>query len=129
MDIQDIMDSLGIQGPMTPEKAQAIKDAIKAILQSRQSVSPGKGGGAGGGNGGGSGGGGAGGLGGSNTELSIDPNLLQPSKKNKPQKNNDLEVEDPDDVLSKVKQNEPNENESEESQEEESGVNGAGSSC
>lgn len=48
MNIQDIMDSLGIEGPMTPEKAKAIKDAVQAILQSRQpkpTVPPGGGGG------------------------------------------------------------------------------------
>ena len=49
MNIQDIMDSLGIEGPMTPEKAKAIKDAVQAILQSRRPMPPGGGGGGGGG--------------------------------------------------------------------------------
>jgi hypothetical protein len=42
-------------------------------------------------------------------DLPVDPNLLQPSQKNRPQNNDDLEIEDPDDVLSKVKQNGPQE--------------------
>lgn len=96
MNIQDIMDSLGIEGPMTPEKAKAIKDAVQAILQSRQPLPPG-------------GGGGGGGWGPTEMDLPIDPNLLQPSQKNRPQNNDDLEIEDPDDVLSKVKQNGPQE--------------------
>lgn len=95
MNIQDIMDSLGIEGPMTPEKAKAIKDAVQAILQSRQpkpTVPPG---------------GGGGDWGPIEMDLPVDPNLLQPSQKNKPQNTDDLEIEDPDDVLSKVKQNGP----------------------
>lgn len=111
MNIQDMMDSLGIEGPMTPEKAKAIKDAVQAILQSRQPIPPG-------------GGGGGGGRGPIEMDLPVDPNLLQPSQKNKPQSTNDLEIEDPDDVLSKVKQNGPQM--PQEDEQEEQGKKGQG---
>ena len=111
MNIQDIMNSLGIEGPMTPEKAKAIKDAVQAILQSRQPMPPVPPGGGGGGGGG-------------QIDLPIDPNLLQPSQKNKLQSTDDLEIEDPDDVLSKVKQNGPQM--PQEDEQEEQGKKGQG---
>ena len=107
MNIQDIMDSLGIEGPMTPEKAKAIKDAIQAILQSRQPMPPLRGSG-----------------GEVEKDLPIDPNLLQPSQKNRPQRTGGLEIEDPDDVLSKVQQNGPQM--PQEDEQEEQGKKGKG---
>jgi hypothetical protein len=57
-------------------------------------------------------------------DLPVDPNLLQPSQKNRPQNNDDIEIEDPDDVLSKVKQNGPQM--PQEDEQEEQGKKGQG---
>jgi hypothetical protein len=59
-------------------------------------------------------------------DLPIDPNLLQPSQKNRPQNNDDIEIEDPDDVLSKVKQNGPQEENPSENNDNGEGSKGEG---
>lgn len=75
---------------MASDKRQAAMDAIEEILKSRMpapTVPPG------------------GGMGGQSDDIEIDPDLLQPSQKNAPDEGGQARVNDPDNVLDKVKQN------------------------
>ena len=89
--IQDILKSLNIDLD-NPEAKQGAIEALQAILDSRKPS----------GNVGGS-------MSGSNETIEMDPNLILPSQKNTPEIPNDLdiEIEDEDDVLSQIKQNNP----------------------
>lgn len=92
MDINDILNSLGID-LTNPEAKRGAVEAIQAILDSRtppQELD---------------GAGGAGG-GGAEIDIEIDPDLLQPSQKfNQPENDEDIEIEDEEDILSQVKRN------------------------
>lgn len=94
MEINEILASLGID-LTNPEARKGAMEAIDAILASRIDLS-------------GIGGGGLpGGKPAEPIEVEIDPDLLQPSVKHHPPMNNDddIEVEDEEDLLSKVKHN------------------------
>lgn len=97
MDIKDILNSLGID-LANPEAKRGAIEAIQAILDSR--TPPPDMGGAGGG-----------GMvpPGKEIDVEIDPDLLQPSQKfsNKPESDEDIEIEDEEDILSQIKRNEP----------------------
>ena len=87
MDIDKILQDLGID-LSNPEARRGAIDAIDAILSSREPPID-LGGGAGGG--------------GAPIDVEIDPDLIQPSPKHQPPAGPDAEIEDPDDVLSKMK--------------------------
>ena len=95
VDIESILSSLGLDLTNPDVKKGAI-EAIDAILGSRQPLDDMSGGGAGG----------AGG----EQDIEIDPDLLQPSIKNKPQgSSDDIEINDEDDILKDVKHNDSDE--------------------
>lgn len=91
MDIKDILDSLGLD-LTNPEVKRGVADAIEAILSSR--IPPNLSGGAGGG-------------GGEEIEVELDPDLIQPSIKHNStaQDTEDIEIEDEDEILDKIKHN------------------------
>jgi hypothetical protein len=92
MDINDILNSLGID-LTNPEAKRGAVEAIQAILNSR--TPPPKTGG----------GGGASAA--KEIDVEIDPDLLQPSQKfNQPENDEDIEIEDEEDILSQIKSNE-----------------------
>ena len=98
MDIESILSSLGLD-LTNPEVKKGAMEAIDAILSSRQPLDDMSGGGAGG----------AGGASGEQ-DVEIDPDLLQPSIKNKPQgSSDDIEINDEDDILKDVKHNDSDE--------------------
>lgn len=82
-----------------PEVVKGALGALDAILASRQ---------AGGGSGGSGGGGG-------DMEVELDPELIMPSSKGSADVDDDFEIEDEDDILSKIKQNKSEEEDSSES--------------
>lgn len=82
-----------------PEVVKGALGALDAILASRQ---------AGGGSGGSGGGGG-------DMEVELDPELIMPSSKSSADVDDDFEIEDEDDILSKIKQNKSEEEDSSES--------------
>ena len=92
MDINDILADLGLD-LSNPDVKRGALEAIDAILTSRMPpMSLG-------------GGGGAGGMSGT-MDVEIDPDLIQPSQKHQPEESNDdIEIEDEEDLLSKVKRN------------------------
>ena len=95
MDIESILNSLGLD-LTNPEVKKGAMEAIDAILGSRQPLDNMSGGGAGGASG--------------EQDVEIDPDLLQPSIKNKPQENSDdIEINDEDDILKDVKHNDSDE--------------------
>lgn len=97
MNIKDILDSLGLD-LTNPEVKRGAAEAIEAILASRQPMpSSGMSGGEG--------------QGGNTVDLDIDPDLLQPSVKQKPTglDDADIEVEDDEHILDQVKHNESEE--------------------
>ena len=95
MDIESILSSLGLD-LTNPEVKKGAMEAIDAILGSRQPLDNMAGGIAGSASG--------------EQDVEIDPDLLQPSIKNKPQENSDdIEINDEDDILKDVKHNESDE--------------------
>jgi hypothetical protein len=90
VDIESILSSLGLD-LTNPEVKRGALEAIDAIIASRQPNMPlgdmGMGGG------------------GQEEDVEIDPDLLQPSIKNKPQGSDDIEINDEDDILKDVKHN------------------------
>ena len=94
VDIESILKSLGLD-LTNPEVKRGAMEAIDAILGSRQpSMSMD----------------GLGGMSGAEQDIEIDPDLLQPSIKNRPQENSDdIEIEDEEDLLKKVKHNDSDE--------------------
>lgn len=94
MEIKDILDSLGLDLSNDEIKRGAI-EAIDAILASRQPAPN------------------MGGLGGmsGDLEVELDPDLIQPSKKqpSTTSSNDDIEIEDKEHILDQIKQNEPDE--------------------
>lgn len=95
MDINDILNSLGID-LTNPEAKRGAVEAIQAILDSRTPPPD-------------MGGGGGGGMSSSEKEIDveIDPDLIQPSQKfNQPVSDEDIEIEDEEDILSQIKHNE-----------------------
>ena len=96
MDIESILNALGLD-LTDPEAKRGALEAIDAILSSRQPDE--------------SAGGIPDGMSGEQ-EVEIDPDLLQPSIKNKPQaSSDDIEVSDEEDVLKSVKHNESDDDE------------------
>jgi hypothetical protein len=90
LDIESILDSLGLD-LTNPEVKKGAIEAISAILDSRAPSMPGGDFGSGGGQ---------------EQDIEIDPDLLQPSIKNKPQEQqDDVEINDEDDVLNDLKFN------------------------
>lgn len=92
MEIQDILDSLGLD-LTNPEVKRGAIEAIEAILESRAPID--------------SLGGIGGGMSGQEIDVELDPDLIQPSKK-QPQSHDtpeDIEISDEDDVLSQMKRN------------------------
>lgn len=90
MDIESILDSLGLD-LTNPEVKKGAIEAISAILDSRAPSMPGDG---------------FDGGGGQEQDIEIDPDLLQPSIKNKPQEQQDnVDINDEDDVLNDMKFN------------------------
>lgn len=108
MDIESILSSLGLD-LTNPEVKRGAIEAIDAILGSRQPTMP------------------LGDLdmsgGGQEEDIEIDPDLLQPSVKNKPQGSDaDIDINDEEDILKDVKHNESeNEPESQASNDTETG--------
>lgn len=102
MEIKDILSQLGLD-LSNPEARRGAIEAIDAILTSRTPVDVGD-------LGGGSGGSGANG---NETEVELDPDLLQPSSKQAPSGGSDddidIEVEDEENILGQIKQKEPEE--------------------
>ena len=94
VDIESILKSLGLD-LTNPEVKRGAMEAIDAILGSRQpnmSMD------------------GLGGMSGAEQDIEIDPDLLQPSIKNRPKENSDdIEIEDEEDLLKKVKHNDSDE--------------------
>lgn len=92
MDINEILSNLGLDFS-NPETKRGAMDAIEAILGSRQPP--------------------VGGMGGSSdevTEVELDPDLIQPSIKHRPEgSDEDIEVEDEEDILSQMKHNDSDE--------------------
>ena len=91
MDINDILSKLGLD-LSSPEARRGAIEAIDAILTSREPVDSGSMGG--------------GSMGGSNeTEVELDPDLLQPSiKQNQPSGDDeDIEIEDEENILDQIK--------------------------
>lgn len=91
MDIESILNSLGLD-LTNPEVKKGAMEAIEAILASRQPNLP------------------LGDLdmsgGGQEEDVEVDPDLLQPSIKNKPQgSDDDIEINDEEDILKDVKHN------------------------
>ena len=98
MDIESILGSLGLD-LTNPEAKKGAIEAIDAILGSRQPLGDISGSGAGAG----------GGISGEQ-DVEIDPDLLQPSIKNRPQAgSDDIEINDEEDVLKDVKHNDSDE--------------------
>lgn len=97
MDINKILQGLGVD-LSNPEAKKGATEAIQAIIQSRTPI------------GGGGGGGGGFTPPGGKIDVEIDPDLIQPSIKNKPSPESsddlDIEIEDEEDILSQVKRNE-----------------------
>jgi hypothetical protein len=95
MNIDDILNNLGLD-LTNPEVKRGAAEAIEAILNSRIDF------------GGSTGGGGSSGGGGGVEDIEIDPDLLQPSAKhqNNADIDDDIEIEDEDDILNKIKHNE-----------------------
>jgi hypothetical protein len=96
MDIDKILNDLGLDFS-NPETKKGALEALEAILDSRASIDLG------------AGGFGAGATGGE-TDVEIDPDLLQPSSKNPASDlDMDIEINDEEDILSQVKQNDSDE--------------------
>ncbi len=95
MEINDILSQLGLD-LSNPEAKRGAIEAIEAILASRAPQPTG-----------GTGGGGGGLEGGEDTEVEIDPDLLQPSVKQIPiNDDDDIEIEDEEKILDQVKHKE-----------------------
>ena len=93
MEIKDILDTLGLDFS-NPEVKRGAIDAIEAILNSRATIDLG-------------GDFGGGGVGGTTTEIELDPDLLQPSvKQTPPDIQDDIEVEDEDNILDQIRHKE-----------------------
>ena len=97
MEINEILSSLGID-LTNPEARKGAKEAIDAILASRINLGGLSGGGAGGGSG----------KSAEPVEVEVDPDLIQPSIKHRPPVDtDDIEIEDEEKLLDKVKHNDP----------------------
>jgi hypothetical protein len=94
MEINDILSKLGLD-LSNPEARRGALEAIDAILSSRAPI-------------GGSDLGGTDGLGGTETEVELDPDLLQPSVKQTSSSadNDDIEIEDEENILDQIKHKE-----------------------
>ena len=93
MEISDILNKLGLD-LSNPEAKRGALEAIDAILSSRSPIT---GGDLGGGNG----------LGETETEVELDPDLLQPSVKQSPSgEEGDIEIEDEENILDQIKHKE-----------------------
>jgi hypothetical protein len=98
MEINELLNSLGID-LTNPEARKGAMEAIDAILSSRIDLS---------GLGGGGGGGSFPGKPTEPVEIEVDPDLLQPSVKHKPPvSQDDIDIEDEEKLLDKVKHNKP----------------------